>query len=112
MLNVKVNPFHDQLILSSSSDNRVNLVNMVSVSSSKLKRDEKELLGELYESPLDEDLVVKTTDELVFTYDQHSETVYTAAWSLNDPWIFASLSFDGNIVVNCVPSEYKYKIIL
>jgi hypothetical protein len=88
---------------------------MVSVSSSKLKRDEKELLTEIYgadSTPLEEDLVIKTTDELVLTYDQHGETVYTAAWSLNDPWIFASLSFDGNIVVNCVPSEYKFKIIL
>ena len=88
---------------------------MVSVSSSQLKRDEKELLKELHgvdSTPLEEDLVIKTTDEIVFTYDQHGETVHTAAWSLNDPWIFASLSFDGNIVVNCVPSEYKYKIIL
>jgi hypothetical protein len=88
---------------------------MVSVSSSQFKREEKELLDVLYgtdSSPLEEDLVIKTTDELVFAYDQHGETVYTAAWSLSDPWIFASLSFDGNIVVNCVPSEYKYKIIL
>lgn len=88
---------------------------MISVSSSQFKRNEKELLDELHgpeTSPLEEDLVIKTTDELVFTYDQHGETVHNVAWSMNDPWIFASLSFDGNVVINCVPSQYKYKIIL
>ena len=88
---------------------------MISVSSSQFKRDEKDLLDELHGSvttPQEDDLVIKTIDELVSTFDQHGETVYAASWSLNDPWVFASLSFDGNIVINCVPCEHKYKIIL
>ena len=35
-----------------------------------------------------------------------------AAWSLADPWTFASLSYDGRLVVNRVPSHTKYKILI
>ncbi|KAJ3322938.1 Protein tssc1 [Boothiomyces sp. JEL0866] len=54
----------------------------------------------------------KTTDGLVQSFDQHEHSVYSAAWSPADPWIFASVSFDGRVVVNFVPPEQKYKIIL
>lgn len=33
-------------------------------------------------------------------------------WSTVDPWVFASLSYDGRIVVNRVPSQIKYKILI
>lgn len=35
-----------------------------------------------------------------------------AAWSVSDPWTFASLSYDGRLVVNQVPSHTKYKILI
>nr|KAJ3422008.1 Protein tssc1 [Polyrhizophydium stewartii] len=54
----------------------------------------------------------KTTDGLVASFDQHEEAVYSVAWSAADPWIFASLSYDGRVVVNQVPRDHKYKIIL
>ena len=34
------------------------------------------------------------------------------AWSAADPWTFASLSYDGRIAVNHVPSAVKYKILI
>ena len=34
------------------------------------------------------------------------------AWSLADPWTFASLSYDGRMIVNKVPSHTKYKILI
>lgn len=35
-----------------------------------------------------------------------------AAWSWTDPWLFASLSYDGRFVVNRVPNQTKYKVLL
>ena len=34
------------------------------------------------------------------------------AWSAADPWCFASLSYDGRVVVNRVPGQIKYKILI
>lgn len=54
----------------------------------------------------------KPVDGIVHTYQDHEDSVYSAAWSLSDPWTFASLSFDGRIVVNSIPLDHKYKILL
>ena len=35
-----------------------------------------------------------------------------AAWSACDAWVFGSLSLDGRVVLNHVPSTEKYKILL
>jgi EARP and GARP complex-interacting protein 1 len=48
----------------------------------------------------------------VRSFDQHDDSVYAVAWSAGDPWIFSSLSYDGHMVVNVVPQEHKYKILL
>lgn len=34
------------------------------------------------------------------------------AWSASDPWVYATLSYDGAVVVHHVPSKEKYKILL
>ena len=34
------------------------------------------------------------------------------AWSIEDPWTFASLSYDGRVSVHQVPSQTKYKILI
>ena len=34
------------------------------------------------------------------------------AWSIADPWTFASLSYDGRFSVHQVPSQTKYKILI
>ena len=51
-------------------------------------------------------------DCLVSTYDEHEDSVYSVAWSTADPWIFASLSYDGRVVINHVPRKEKFKILL
>lgn len=36
----------------------------------------------------------------VHTYEEHEDSVYGLAWSAVDPWLFASLSYDGRVVIN------------
>lgn len=51
-------------------------------------------------------------DRLIKVYEDHEESVYKVEWSSVEPWIFASLSYDGRLVINKVPREEKYKILL
>lgn len=48
----------------------------------------------------------------VRTFDEHEDSVYSLAWSASDAWVLASLSYDGLVVLNHVPSTEKYKILL
>lgn len=41
-----------------------------------------------------------------------SDVIADLTWSASDPWIYATLSCDGVIVVHHVPSREKYKILL
>ena len=41
-----------------------------------------------------------------------SDATADVSWSLSDPWVYATLSYDGAIVVHHVPSKEKYKILL
>lgn len=97
--NVRYNRFHDQLVLSAGTDSYVNLWSIVSISSAPL--------GDL-EDPANE----REGDKLIKTYDEHEDSVYSVAWSCCDAWIFASLSYDGRLVINHVPPAEKYKILL
>jgi WD40 repeat protein len=96
---VKYNRSHDQLLVSSGTDGNVNLWSIVSTSSAPL--------GDL-EDPVNE----KEGDKLIKTYEEHEDSVYSVAWSCCDAWIFASLSYDGRVVINHVPPAEKYKILL
>ncbi|ORX87735.1 WD40 repeat-like protein [Basidiobolus meristosporus CBS 931.73] len=106
---VSFNRFHDQLVLSSSSDCQVNLERVDSISSSRLNEtntrfdEASSMHSAAYE--------YNTQDLLVFAYEDHEESVYSAVWSNADPWILASLSNDGRLVINFVPREEKYKIL-
>ncbi len=40
------------------------------------------------------------------------DSVYNVEWSEADPWLFASLSYDGRLVINHVPREEKFKIMM
>lgn len=51
-------------------------------------------------------------DEKAHTYDDHEDSVYGLAWSCVEPFVFASVSYDGRVVVNKVPSTVKYKILI
>ncbi|KRX98783.1 Protein TSSC1, partial [Trichinella pseudospiralis] len=92
MTGVRFNPVHDQLFLSSSTDSKVVLWCAASFSS------ESKLIFSIPDGPLRE-------------YDDHEESVYCCEWSACDPWVFASLSYDGRIVIKRVPRDLKYTIL-
>ena len=51
-------------------------------------------------------------DEVVRVYQEHEDSVYCAKWSTADAWVFASLSYDGRLVISHVPSAEKYRILM
>ena len=95
----KYSPNHDQLVLTASTDHMVKLWRVSSISSAPLQQ-------------LEEDRPVNTPDGMVKCFDDHEDSVYSIAWSSYEPWVFASLSYDGRVVVGNVPSAEKYKILL
>lgn len=106
---VSFNLFHDQLLLSASSDCVVNLHNAGSVSSAPhglVVDDEDEMEEGSTEFKRD------PVDGLAATFREFEDSVYCTAWSAADPWIFGSVSFDGRVLINMVPRDVKYSIIL
>ena len=95
------NRFHDQLVLSTGTDYQVKLWRAASVSSAPPALDEAET-----------ELADAEADGLVKAFEDHEQSVFAAAWSAADAWIFASLSLDGKAVINHVPPAEKYKILL
>ncbi|GAB5593424.1 hypothetical protein Unana1_08324 [Umbelopsis nana] len=106
---VAYNMVHDQLILSSSSDTLVNLHSAVSVSSASYMAQSLDTDDESVSS-MDQPRELPT-DGFLKAYDQHEDSVYSVAWSHSDIWIFASLSYDGRVVINRVPTSEKFKIL-
>jgi len=106
------NNMHDQLVLTSSSDSRVVLNSVVSLSSEPFGH----LVDRDDEDEGDEDRLHENQeppkDGVIATYEEHEDSVYAVSWSSADPWTFASLSFDGRLVINRVPRSEKYKILL
>ncbi|VDP77897.1 unnamed protein product [Schistosoma mattheei] len=49
---------------------------------------------------------------MIARLEQHEESVYTAEWSPVDAWYFASISYDGNFLINRVPDQIKLNILL
>lgn len=41
-------------------------------------------------------------DPVLFSFNDYEDSVYGLAWSSREPWIFASLSYDGRVVVESV----------
>ena len=89
---VRYNPYYDQLVLTGSSDSKVHLLRVASVSSDEASQDHHE-------------------DVLLETFDDHEDSIYCTEWAPNDPWIFASISYDGRLVINRVPKEEKFRIL-
>ncbi|MEW5311662.1 MAG: hypothetical protein WDW38_003357 [Sanguina aurantia] len=109
---VQFNAFHDQLLASSSSDTLVNLYHTPQAASrptepSRPDTGKPKSGGGKAASSARGDL-----DGKVHTYDEHEDSVYGLAWSAVEPWLFASLSYDGRVVINKVPKNTKYKILL
>lgn len=87
---VKCNPEYDGLILSAGTDSTVNLW-LTSPSSGDEFAPES-----LVDSP------TRGFDPLLHSYSDYEDSVYGLAWSTREPWIFASLSYDGRVVVETV----------
>lgn len=106
---VRYNSFHDQLILSSSSDSRVLLHSAASLSSEPYRQSLEEEEGRQTSQDKDKEKILE--DGIIQTFYDHEDSVYTAEWSAADPWTFASLSYDGRLVIGHVPKQVKYRIL-
>lgn len=131
---VRYNQFHDQLILSSSSDTRVILSNDYSISSYAMiemnesgsdidddydgidggleQAGSNEINSDADSSPSESFQIERQPEGIVKVYEEHEDSVYAVEWSSVDPWLFASLSHDGRLVINSVPDMLKYSILL
>lgn len=99
----RYNSFYDQLLVSSSSDSLINLWHTPGLASLASDSTAEKPINRQARSEL---------DGKVHTYDEHEESVYGLSWSTVDPWVFASLSYDGRVVINKVPKHAKYKILV
>jgi WD40 repeat protein len=114
---VQYNRFHDQLVLSSGSDNSVALSSISSVSSLPIgstTEDHNEVGKSAPPSPSPGFPPTKPAleDGALLHYENHEDAVYSLAWSNSDPWTFCSASYDGRVLISVVPNPIKYKIIL
>lgn len=50
-------------------------------------------------------------DAVIKEFEEHEDSVYSVEWSGVDPWVFASLSYDGRLVINHVPNKEKFRIL-
>lgn len=111
----RFNPFHDQLVLSCASDSRVVLYNKSSISSEPfghLVDDDDDLDASDDDGGSEKEEKVAISDGLIAVYEEHEDSVYAVEWSAADPWSFASLSYDGRVVINKVPKKVKFEILL
>lgn len=108
---IRYNPFHDQLVLTSSSDSRVTLLRVSTIASQPF--------GHLVDADDEEGLVFEKdkndstskADTVISTFEEHEDSVYIVSWAANDSWIFGSLSYDGRFVLNKVPKAEKFNIL-
>ncbi|XP_022907287.1 EARP-interacting protein homolog [Onthophagus taurus] len=100
---VRFNPFHDQLLLTASSDARVLLSSAASVSSEN--NSDVNIAGETIEPK-------QLLPDGPLQWCEHEDSVYCAEWSPAEPWIFTSLSYDGRLLISRVKRSLKYQIML
>lgn len=48
---------------------------------------------------------------MITAYEEHEDSVYSVAWSSADSWTFASLSYDGRLLIHRVPRSLKHSIL-
>ncbi|XP_052189200.1 WD repeat-containing protein DWA2-like isoform X2 [Diospyros lotus] len=94
---VRCNPEYDGLILSAGTDSAVNLWLASPPSSDDITSES------LAESP------TKRADPLLNSYSDYEDSVYGIAWSSREPWIFASLSYDGRVAVETIKPHISRK---
>ncbi|GMP44513.1 hypothetical protein CsSME_00013419 [Camellia sinensis var. sinensis] len=94
---VRCNPEYDGLVLSAGTDSAVNLWMASPPSSDDLSS----------ESLMDSH--TRSVDPLLISYSDYEDSVYGLAWSSREPWIFASLSYDGRVVVESIKPHLSKK---
>ncbi|ERL91467.1 EARP-interacting protein homolog [Dendroctonus ponderosae] len=99
---VRFNHFHDQLLLTASSDARVLLSSAASVSSENVCDTDDSRGAQVKQLLPDGPL----------QWCDHEDSVYCAEWSPSEPWVFASLSYDGRLLISRVKKSLKYQIML
>lgn len=128
---VAFNPYHDQLLLSGGSDDLVILYNAESIYSDRIlssplhrqlsatsnnaensMSNANNNVNNAPPAPPPRKAHEQLSDGILSLFEQHEESVYRVCWSVGDPWVFASVSFDGRVVLNNVPDDIKYQIIL
>ncbi|XP_022125484.1 EARP and GARP complex-interacting protein 1 [Pieris rapae] len=93
---VRYNTYHEQLLVTGSSDGRA----LLTAAASICDTDDDKKLSQVLE------------DGVLQSYEQHEDSVYCVEWSTAEPWTFASLSYDARLVLSRVPRHFKYKILL
>eukprot|EP00249_Psilotum_nudum_P018157 c26664_g1_i1 orf=93-1241(+) len=87
----RYNPKYAELLLSCGTDSAVNLWQV------------EPFEGLEYGKKSPDDSPRAQLDPLIQSYNGHEDSVYGIAWSSREPWIFASLSYDGRVVIESVP---------
>ena len=75
----------------------------------KIRNFSSEPFGSLIEEETEKKVL---EDGVILKLEEHDDAVYGCEWSQANPWLFASLSHDGRIVINQVPKAVKYDILL
>lgn len=112
---VKYNQYRDAIVATASTDWMVNLWNISSLAFKDPTKTKKAAAAEgslaqsqqlLSKSELGRRDIAQ--DHLIRTYQDHEDSVYSICWAWADgenPWLFASTSYDGRVIVNKVPSH-------
>eukprot|EP01006_Ploeotia_vitrea_P014192 TRINITY_DN3798_c0_g1_i1.p1 TRINITY_DN3798_c0_g1~~TRINITY_DN3798_c0_g1_i1.p1 ORF type:complete len:360 (+),score=9.43 TRINITY_DN3798_c0_g1_i1:47-1126(+) len=95
---LQFNPSHDQLVLTSSTDSMVKLWDFSGLESGTMNDDQTW-------APDAKECLIKQLNE-------YEDSVYSVSWSGKNPWVFASVSYNGKVLVYQVPEERKVKILL
>jgi len=115
-MDVQYNPFHDQLIVSAGTDSVVNLWRISTISSAPLLTLEDDEADDPAMTPSHGTTTTTTTNSsspnILVSRLERMNSVYATAWGSTDAWIYVSATYDGNVVLNHVPSKEKYKILL
>lgn len=82
---------HDQLILTSGTDSKVRVFNSSQFAFQN-------------EGHLPDGEIIKSI--------RHDDSVYCVSWSLNNPWVFASVSYKGQVNVCQLPSQVVDSILM
>lgn len=99
IVRARYNGHHDQLVLSCGTDSAACLWRASSVASAPLAAGQQ---GAQADRP---------PDGLIRRFEEHEDSCYSCCWS-STAWVFASVAYDGRLVVNRVPGDEKYRILL